>query len=107
MAIPVSVYLFEFMVVDAYLSLAFLAWPVRSPNYFYVVDRPIWLWNWSKPGKALNSGLFAVLLLLTGWWHVGLGIALVLLTLKVMSLKRLLLIGIPLPKLSAQVPSAS
>src|SRR5215218_4309300 len=30
----VLVYLAEFMVVDCYLSLAFLAWPIRSPNYF-------------------------------------------------------------------------
>src|SRR6266508_3201826 len=49
MAIPVSVYLFEFMVVVAFLSLAFLAWPIRSPNYFYAVDRRLWLWNWSCP----------------------------------------------------------
>ena len=39
-----------------FLSLAFMAWPIRSPNYFYVVDRRIWLWNWSRPGKAANSG---------------------------------------------------
>ena len=39
MAIPVSVYLFEFMVIDLFLSLAFLAWPIRSPNYFYAVDQ--------------------------------------------------------------------
>ena len=58
-AVPVFIYLAEFMVVDCFLSLAFLAWPVRSPNYFYVVDRPLWLWNWSKPGKAVNSSLFA------------------------------------------------
>ena len=43
MAWPVGVYLLEFLVVDAFLSLAFLAWPIRSPNYFYVVDRRIWL----------------------------------------------------------------
>src|SRR3954447_5140865 len=36
---PVFVYLAEFMVVDCFLSMAFMAWPVRSPNYFYVVDR--------------------------------------------------------------------
>ena len=53
--LPVLVYLAEFMVVDCFLSLAFLAWPIRSPNYFYVVDRTIWLWNWSKPAKAANS----------------------------------------------------
>ena len=72
---PVMVYLAEFMVVDAFISLAFLAWPIRSPNYFHVVDRPLWLWNWSKPGKAVNSSLFAVLLLVTGWVWVGVAIA--------------------------------
>lgn len=98
MAIPVSVYLFEFMVIDMFLSMAFLAWPIRSPNYFYAVDRRIWLWNWSKPGKAVNSGLFAVLLLVTGWWWLGLGIAIALLVLKCVSLRWLLQLGIPLPE---------
>ena len=54
--LPVMVYLAEFMVVDCFLSLAFLAWPIRSPNYFYVVDRTIWLWNWSKPGQGRQLG---------------------------------------------------
>ena len=97
MAIPVSVYLFEFMVLDAFLSLAFLAWPIRSPNYFYVVDRTIWLWNWSKPAKALNSALFALLLIFTGWWQVGLVFALALVALKVTSLVRLQKLGLPIP----------
>jgi len=97
MALPVAVYLFEFMVIDSYLSLSFLAWPIRSPNYFYVVDRRIWLWNWSRTGKAANSGLFAVLLLLTGWWWLGLVIAVALLVLKCVSLRWLLQLGIPLP----------
>ena len=83
MALPVAVYLFEFMVIDTFLSLAFLAWPIRSPNYFYVVDRRIWRWNWSKPAKAVNSALFAVLLLVTGWWWLGLVIALALLVAQV------------------------
>ncbi|MGH3471139.1 MAG: CDP-alcohol phosphatidyltransferase family protein, partial [Nocardioidaceae bacterium] len=65
MVVPVGIYLAEFLVVDMFLSLAFLAWPLSSPNYFYLVSRRIWLWNWSKPGKALNSALFAVLLVLT------------------------------------------
>ena len=43
--------------------------------YFFVVDRPLWLWNWSKPGKATNSALFAVILLVTGWMWLGLAIA--------------------------------
>ena len=93
----IFVYLAGFMVVDCYLSLAFLAWPVRSPNYFFVVDRPLWLWNWSKPAKAINSALFAVLLLATGWMWVGLVVATALLVLKCVSLRRLVQIGLPVP----------
>ena len=96
-AVPVFIYLAEFMVVDCFLSLAFLAWPLRSPNYFYVVDRTIWLWNWSKPAKAANSALFAVLLLVTGWTWVALAIAVGLLALKSASLARLARIGLPVP----------
>ena len=97
LAVPVFVYLSEFMVVDCVLSLAFLAWPVRSPNYFYVVDRPLWRWNWSKPGKAVNSSLFAVLLLVTGWVSLGTLVALALLVVKGGSLARLGRIGLPVP----------
>jgi CDP-diacylglycerol--glycerol-3-phosphate 3-phosphatidyltransferase len=93
----VLVYLAEFMVVDCFLSIAFLAWPVRSPNYFFVIDRTLWLWNWSKPGKAVNSSLFAVLLLVTGWVWVGVAIATALLVMKSVSLVRLGRIGLPVP----------
>ena len=96
-ALPVMVYLAEFMVVDCFLSMAFLAWPLRSPNYFYAVDRTIWLWNWSKPAKAANSAIFAVLLLVTGWTWVALAIAVALLSLKTASLLRLARIGLPVP----------
>ena len=94
---PVMVYLAEFMVVDCFLSLAFLAWPLRSPNYFHVVDRTIWLWNWSKPAKAANSALFAVLLLVTGWTWLALGIAVGLTVVKTGSLVRLARNGLPVP----------
>jgi CDP-diacylglycerol--glycerol-3-phosphate 3-phosphatidyltransferase len=93
----VFLYLAEFMVLDCFLSMAFLAWPLRSPNYFYVVDRQLWLWNWSKPGKALNSSLFAVLLLVTGWVWLASLIACGLLVLKAASLARLARIGLPVP----------
>jgi CDP-diacylglycerol--glycerol-3-phosphate 3-phosphatidyltransferase len=95
--LPVLVYLAEFMVVDCFLSLAFLAWPIRSPNYFFVVDRQLWLWNWSKPAKAANSAIFAVILLVTGMPLLGLAIALVLLALKCVSLARLAHVGLPVP----------
>ncbi len=101
--IPIAVYLFEFMVIDMFLSLAYLAWAIRSPNYFYVVDRRIYLWNWSRLGKAANSGLFAVLLLATGWWWLGLIIAVGLLALKLVSLRWLLQLGLPVPE---RVPAA-
>ena len=94
---PVMVYLAEFMVVDCFLSLAFLAWPIRSPNYFYVIDRTLWLWNWSKPGKAVNSSIFAVLLLVTESVAVGLVVASALLVLKAVSLARLMRLGLPVP----------
>jgi CDP-diacylglycerol--glycerol-3-phosphate 3-phosphatidyltransferase len=94
----IFVYLAEFMVIDCYLSIAFLAWPIKSPNYFYLIDRTLWRWNWSHPGKALNSGLFAILLLVTGWMWVGLAIATALLVMKCVSLGRLLKIGIPVPR---------
>ena len=96
-AVPVLIYLAEFMVVDCVLSMAFLAWPVRSPNYFYVIDRPLWLWNWSKPAKAVNSSLFAVLLLVTHAVWLGVLIACALLVLKTVSLVRLGRIGLPVP----------
>lgn len=97
MIVPVGIYLIEFMVIDLYLSLAFTAWPVSSPNYFYLVDRRIWLWNWSKAGKALNSGLFALLMILTrDPWVVGI-IACVLLGLKLMSLRWVMIRGLPMP----------
>ena len=62
------------MVIDCFLSLAFLAWRIRSPNYFYVVDRTMYRFNWTHPGKATNSGLFAVFLLVTqAGWAGGVG----------------------------------
>lgn len=97
MILPVAVYLFEFLVIDFFLSLAFLAWPIRSPNYFYEVDRRLYRWNWSKPAKAVNSSLFGVMLIVTGWWWLGLIIAIALLVFKCVSLRWLLQLGLPVP----------
>ena len=65
-ALPITLILFEFMILDHYLSNQFLRWPILSPNYFYVVDRTIWRLNWSPPGKFVNSGAVTILLLATG-----------------------------------------
>jgi CDP-diacylglycerol--glycerol-3-phosphate 3-phosphatidyltransferase len=97
MVLPVGLYLAEFMVIDMFLSLAFLAWPLSSPNYFYLVDRRIWLWNWSKPGKAVNSALFAVFMVWTRDAIIAGAIATGLLALKLVSLAWLMRLGLPMP----------
>ncbi|MBQ1039233.1 CDP-alcohol phosphatidyltransferase family protein [Micromonospora sp. C81] len=60
-ALPVAVFLVQFMVIDQLLSLMFLRWPLLSPNYFASVDRRIYLWNWSPPAKALNTAAVVIL----------------------------------------------
>lgn len=94
----ICVYLLNFMVIDCFLSLAYLAWPIRSPNYFFLVDPTIFWWNWSKPAKVVNSAIFGVLLLITGWMWVGLGLAIALTVLKLWSLVLLFRLRVPLPE---------
>ncbi|MEV4497004.1 CDP-alcohol phosphatidyltransferase family protein [Micromonospora arborensis] len=60
-ALPIAVFLVQFMVIDQLLSLMFLRWPLLSPNYFARVDRRIYLWNWSPPAKALNTAAVVLL----------------------------------------------
>ena len=100
----VFVYLLEFLVVDGFLSMGFLAWPLTSPNHFHVVDRRLWLLNWSHPGKAVNSGLFAILLVVTGSLWAGLVVALALLGFKCWSLARLVRLGMPVPERPVEDP---
>ena len=58
---PLAIYLIQFGVLDTMLTLSFLLWKdTLSPNYFYKVDHPIFVWNWSKPAKALNTGSVVV-----------------------------------------------
>jgi CDP-diacylglycerol---glycerol-3-phosphate 3-phosphatidyltransferase len=95
--VPVLIYLAEFMVIDCFLSIAFLAWGIRSPNYFYVVDRTVYRYNWTHPAKAVNSALFAVFLLVTHLAWVGAVVASVLLVFKIGSLVRVARIGLPVP----------
>jgi CDP-diacylglycerol--glycerol-3-phosphate 3-phosphatidyltransferase len=63
--VPVSMFLFQFMGIDHFLSNQFMRWPIKSPNYFHKVDRTIWLWNWSAPGKLLNSAVVTAVLVFT------------------------------------------
>jgi CDP-diacylglycerol---glycerol-3-phosphate 3-phosphatidyltransferase len=97
MILPVGVFLFEFMVIDMFLSLAFLSWPLVSPDYFALVDKTIWRWNWSKLGKALNSSAVALLMVFTRSALLCTVVALCVLGLKLWSLRRLSRLGIPAP----------
>ncbi|MFY1625880.1 CDP-alcohol phosphatidyltransferase family protein [Micromonospora sp. WMMD735] len=60
-ALPIAVFLVQFMVIDQLLSLMFLRWPLLSPNHFARVDRRIYRWNWSPPAKALNTAAVVLL----------------------------------------------
>jgi CDP-diacylglycerol--glycerol-3-phosphate 3-phosphatidyltransferase len=63
--VPIAMFLFQFMGIDHYLSNQFMRWPIKSPNYFHVVDHTIWRWNWSSGGKLLNSAVVTGVLVLT------------------------------------------
>ncbi|MEV0429325.1 CDP-alcohol phosphatidyltransferase family protein [Micromonospora sp. NPDC050495] len=54
-AVVALVFLLSFLVLDTMLSLAFLCWPVLSPNHFHLVDRRVWALNWSPMAKAGNT----------------------------------------------------
>lgn len=64
-ALPIAVFLVQFMVIDQLLSLMFLRWPLLSPNYFADVDPRVYRWNWSPPAKALNTAAVVILALFT------------------------------------------
>ncbi len=63
--VPVVLFLFEFMLIDHFLSNQFLIYHLKSPNYFGDVHPLIYKINWSMAGKAINSGLVTVLLIVT------------------------------------------
>lgn len=85
----VGVYVFEFMVIDLFLSLGFLRWPIRSPNYFALVDRTLYRLNWTPLAKGTNSAGIAVAAVLLDAPVLALVVAVVLLAVKVGSLVRL------------------
>jgi CDP-diacylglycerol--glycerol-3-phosphate 3-phosphatidyltransferase len=106
MLLPIALFLFQFMVLDAHLSLAFLNWPLRSLNYFYLVDRALYSWNWSTPGKALNSGALILVMLTTRSAAACIALVLVITGVKVVSLTRLHRMGVPAPVGCAMVSAS-
>ena len=93
----IGLYLIEFMFIDGFLSLAFLFWPLLSPNYFYLVDKVIFKLNWSPLGKVVNSSFFLLATVFIGSPALSIAIVAVVTVIKIYSLRRLYQIGIPTP----------
>jgi CDP-diacylglycerol---glycerol-3-phosphate 3-phosphatidyltransferase len=87
--VPLSLFLLQFAFLDHYLSNQFLRWPILSPNYFYRVDRRIWLLNWTTLAKTVNGMLMTVLLVFTHSVWLASSLALLLIGVKIYSIARL------------------
>jgi CDP-diacylglycerol--glycerol-3-phosphate 3-phosphatidyltransferase len=61
--VPIVLFILDFAFVDFYLSYQFVKFDIISPNYFYKVDRRVYLLNFTRPAKSINSSLVAVLLI--------------------------------------------
>lgn len=96
----IGLYLVEFMFIDGFLSLVFLFWPLLSPNYFFLVDRRIFMLNWSPVGKVVNSSLFLLATIFIGNLWLSIAIVSAVTCIKIYSLLRLYSIGIPIPSLN-------
>ncbi len=88
-AVPVGIYLVEFMVIDTFLSLGFLRWPLLSPNYFGLVDQVIYRLNWTPLAKGANSAAVALVAVLLDAPALAAVLATVLLAVKTGCLVRL------------------
>jgi hypothetical protein len=88
-AAPIAIYLVHFVCVDQYLSNQFIAWRLLSPNHFDRVDATVWRLNFSPLGKALNTGLVTVSLLVQPSPWPPIGITLALMVVKLHSCARL------------------
>lgn len=97
MLLPVAVFLVQFMVIDNYLSLMFLHWPLLSPNYFGLVDRRVYALNWSPAGKAVNSGALVIVMVLTHSAVAATVLVVAVAVVKVYSLVRLHRLPVPHP----------
>ncbi|MFY1634306.1 CDP-alcohol phosphatidyltransferase family protein [Solwaraspora sp. WMMB335] len=64
MALPLGIFVVQFVLVDLLLSLAFLRWPVLSPNYFYLIHKQVFRFNWSPLAKAVNTGGLVILVVI-------------------------------------------
>ncbi len=61
--LPAVVYIIDFAFVDFYLSYQFVKFDIISPNYFYKVDRTVYLLNYSPVAKFCNSTVVTLILI--------------------------------------------
>lgn len=92
---PAAVFLIQFVVLDAYLTLAFARWSLLSPNYFNLVDTTVYRLNWSMPAKATNTGAVVLLWLITGSPMAATVLAAMVLGVKWFSTARLARLPVP------------
>ena len=103
--VPIALFLFQFMGIDHYLSNQFMRWPIKSPNYFHLVDRTVWAWNWSPAGKLLNSAVVTAVLVFTQSAILGTLVCGAILVLKVWTAIRMH--ALPPPEQQWKMPAAS
>jgi len=61
--LPIAIYIIDFAFIDFYLSYQFLKYDIISPNYFYKVDRTVYILNYSPVGKFCNSTIVTLILI--------------------------------------------
>lgn len=94
--LPAGVFLLQFVLVDAYLTMSFRNWSLLSPNYFALVDPVVFRLNWSPPAKATNTAAVVLVVLLTGSIAGATLLAAAVLVVKTYSLARLTRVPVPL-----------
>jgi CDP-diacylglycerol--glycerol-3-phosphate 3-phosphatidyltransferase len=60
--LPVALFLLNYAFIDFYLSYQFVKYDIISINYFYKVDRVIFLLNFSNAAKLINATFVALML---------------------------------------------
>ncbi len=94
-ALPAAVFLGQFVLLDAYLTLAFTRWSLLSPNYFGLVDATIYRLNWSPSAKITNTSAVVLVWLATRSSMATTALAAVLLGVKSFSVLRVARLPVP------------
>ncbi len=95
LAVVIALFLFQFNLLDLYLSNQFVRMPLRSPNYFFVIDPIIWRLSWSREGKFFNTALITIVLLVSNSAWLALPVIIGQIAGKVYSIVRLARLPLP------------